>query len=59
MDAGRAIEFDEAHILLENEHGIFNGMVKALGQLEYERLAEAAQQKFDTKHDVQFYQTYL
>lgn len=59
MDAGRAIEFDDGHTLLKNELGIFSGMVKTLGPLEYNRLAQAAQEKFDTKYDVQYYQTYL
>lgn len=42
MDAGKAIEFDEPYMLLQNENGIFYGMVKALGEHELERLTQIA-----------------
>lgn len=42
MDAGHAIEFDEPYNLLQNETGIFYGMVKALGTVELERLTSIA-----------------
>lgn len=42
MDTGRASEFDQPHNLLQNETGIFNGMVKALGPIEFKRLAQLA-----------------
>lgn len=43
MDAGVAVEFDKPHNLLQNENGIFFGMVKALGSQEFKRLLEMAQ----------------
>lgn len=42
MDAGEAIEFDEPYKLLQNENGIFCGMLQALGEQEFERLAQIA-----------------
>lgn len=50
MDAGHIIEFDDAYTLLKSDIGIFNGMVKTLGPLMYEQLAQAAQRKFDAKY---------
>lgn len=47
MDAGQAIEFDEAHTLLQNDGGVFNEMVKALGPQEYNRLAQCALEKYN------------
>lgn len=52
MDAGRAIEFDEAHNLLQNDAGIFNGMVKALGSKEYKRLSQTALEKYNVNRDL-------
>lgn len=43
MDAGTAVEFDAPHNLLQNENGVFYGMLKALGQQEFKRLSEIAQ----------------
>lgn len=42
MDAGELVEFDEPHNLLQNENGIFYGLVKALGEQEFDRLAQIA-----------------
>lgn len=50
MDAGKAIEFDEAHTLLQDDDGIFNEMVKALGPQEYNRLAQIALEKYTGAH---------
>lgn len=52
MDAGHAIEFDAAHTLLQNESGIFNGMVQALGSQEFERLAQTALEKYNANRIV-------
>lgn len=38
MDAGRAVEFDTLHCLLQNKDGVFYGMLKALGSQEFKRL---------------------
>lgn len=46
MDAGEAAEFDEPHILLQNEAGIFFGMVEALGNEEFSRLSHIALEKY-------------
>lgn len=50
MDTGRAVEFDEPHILLQKTDGIFRDMVNALGALEAKRLAHLADAKFKSKH---------
>lgn len=47
MDFGKSVEFDAPHSLLQNEHGIFYGMVKALGSKEFSRLSDIAQEKFN------------
>lgn len=49
MDSGRAAEFDEPHNLLQNNTGIFYGMVKALGHTEFKRLTEIALDKFNSE----------
>ncbi|XP_031636354.1 multidrug resistance-associated protein 4-like [Contarinia nasturtii] len=48
MDTGRAAEFDEPHNLLQDNMGIFYGMVKALGPQEFNRLTKTAQEKFNS-----------
>lgn len=50
MDSGRAVEFDEPHILLQKPLGIFYGMVKALGPKEFQRLSQVALEKFNVEH---------
>lgn len=42
MDAGQSAEFDEPYNLLQNKHGIFHGMVEALGSKESSRLFQIA-----------------
>ncbi|XP_055302579.1 ATP-binding cassette sub-family C member 4-like isoform X2 [Sitodiplosis mosellana] len=54
MDTGRAAEFDEPHNLLQNQTGIFYGMVKALGPQEFNRLSQMAREKFNTVRDADF-----
>lgn len=56
MDAGRAIEFDEAHTLLQNDAGIFSGMVKMLGPQECRRLAQAAFDKYNENRGLSYHQ---
>lgn len=46
MDAGKAVEFDEPHNLLQNKFGIFHGMVEALGAEEFDRLSLIASEKY-------------
>lgn len=54
MDTGKAAEFAEPHNLLKNSLGIFYGMVKALGPVEFNRLSRAAEDKFNTVRGVEF-----
>lgn len=49
MDGGQVIEFDAAHTLLQNNSGYFSGMVKALEPHEYDRLAQAARDKYNRR----------
>lgn len=42
MDFGSVVEFDRPHVLLQNEDGIFHGMVRALGAQEFDRLSGIA-----------------
>ena len=48
MDAGNAAELDVPHKLMQNEDGIFHGMVKALGDQEFERLSQIAQEQLNS-----------
>lgn len=50
MDAGRAVEFDEPHILLMKNDGIFKDMVNTLGAIESKRLGQLATDKYNSKH---------
>lgn len=49
MDQGRVSQFDHPHLLLQNDSGIFSGMVTSTGGQESERLKEIAKQAFDSK----------
>lgn len=48
MDAGNAAEFDKPYNLLQNSAGIFYGMVKTLGTVDFERLSHVALEKHQT-----------
>lgn len=50
MDAGRLAEFDEPYNLLQNKHGIFHGMVEALGTKDYNRLSQIALDQYNSIH---------
>ncbi|XP_031636181.1 multidrug resistance-associated protein 4-like, partial [Contarinia nasturtii] len=50
MDSGRAAEFDDPHTLLQNENGIFYGMIKQLGEQEFVQLSKVA---FEHSADVE------
>lgn len=54
MDTGFVAEFDEPYQLLQNNAGIFHGMVKALGPHEFKRLTEMARDKFDNSRSIDF-----
>lgn len=42
LDAGRMVEFDEPHTLLQNESGLFSSMVKMTGKSMANNLREMA-----------------
>ncbi|XP_030747810.1 probable multidrug resistance-associated protein lethal(2)03659 [Sitophilus oryzae] len=46
MDAGEAIEFDHPHILLQNQLGIFYGLVKETGKSTFEHLSNIAKTSY-------------
>lgn len=48
MDAGKAVEFNEPYILLQNKNGIFYSMVNALGENECERLIQLSYESSTT-----------
>lgn len=52
MDAGNAAEFDEPYSLLQNENGIFHGMVRALGDQEFDHLSKVALEQFSSTRDI-------
>lgn len=51
MDAGRMIEFDHPHLLLE-ANGHFKGMVEQTGPSMTAQLREVARQAYLNKHDI-------
>lgn len=51
MDSGQIMEFDEPYKLLQNENSIFYGMLNAMGEHEFKRLIQIAQQKSDSCKD--------
>lgn len=44
MDAGRMVEFDHPHILLQKKDGVLRGMVDQTGRATAETLAKVALQ---------------
>lgn len=49
MDQGLVNQFDHPHLLLQEESGIFTGMVQSTGAQESERLKEIAKQAYESK----------
>ena len=49
LDAGRVIEFDEPHELLQNENGLFSSMVKMTGKSMANNLREMARIAHDVR----------
>lgn len=45
MDAGQLVEFNEPYKLLQNQLGLFYGMVEALGAEEFKQLSIVASKK--------------
>lgn len=48
MDQGRVNQFDHPHLLLQDESGIFTGMVQSTGAQESERLKEIAKHAYES-----------
>lgn len=51
LDAGRLIEFDEPHLLLQNENGLFASMVRMTGKGMAQSLKEMAKISYDNKRN--------
>jgi len=51
LDAGRVIEFDEPHLLLQKENGLFASMVKMTGKGMANNLREMAQIAYDNRRN--------
>ncbi len=51
LDAGKVIEFDEPHLLLQNENGLFASMVKMTGKGMANNLKEMAQIAYDNRRN--------
>lgn len=49
MDAGRMVEFDHPHILLQNPEGVLRGMVDQTGRATVDSLTRVAQQAYKQK----------
>lgn len=49
MDAGRMVEFDHPHMLLQNADGILRGMVDQTGRGMAETLSRVAKQAYESK----------
>ncbi|KAB0802273.1 hypothetical protein PPYR_04459 [Photinus pyralis] len=50
MDAGKMIEFDHPHLLLQNEHGALFGMVEQTGTVMAEVLTKIAKDNYKQLH---------
>lgn len=51
MDAGKAVEFDHPHLLLQNSRGSFSRLVAQTGSAVAENLRSIAEQSFQTYHN--------
>ncbi|KAK4880755.1 hypothetical protein RN001_008901 [Aquatica leii] len=52
MDAGRMVEFDHPHLLLQNENGVFYSMVEQTGTTMAEALTKIASDSYKRLHDI-------
>ena len=50
LDAGNLVEFDEPHLLLQNEQSLFSNMVKMTGKSMAHNLKEMARLSYEMKH---------
>lgn len=53
MDAGKAIEFDHPHVLLENNSGVFLSLVEQAGKSSAKALKTAAEVSYHKNNDEQ------
>lgn len=53
LDMGQLAEFEAPHILLQQENGIFRGMVEKMGPAAFSRLAAIAEETFNNKSNSQ------
>lgn len=53
MDAGKALEFDHPHVLLQNNSGVFHSLVEQTGKSTEKALKAAAQVSYYRAHDEQ------
>lgn len=53
LDAGRLIEFDEPHVLIQQPLGTFRKLVKQTGPQMARQLCNAAEDAYNRKHGVQ------
>lgn len=51
LDAGKVIEFDEPHRLLQSENGLFSSMVRMTGKGMAENLKEMAQISYENRRN--------
>ncbi|XP_072399234.1 probable multidrug resistance-associated protein lethal(2)03659 [Diabrotica undecimpunctata] len=51
MDAGKAVEFDHPHTLLQNKHGVFYSLVMQTGKTTAKTLMAIAEESQIKKHD--------
>lgn len=49
LDAGKVVDFEEPHIMLQNEKGLFSLMVRMTGKGMAENLKEMAKLAYDSK----------
>ncbi|KAF5287553.1 hypothetical protein FQA39_LY15882 [Lamprigera yunnana] len=52
MDTGRIVEFDHPHVLLQNENGVFYGMVEQTGSAMAETLTKVASDSYKKLHNI-------
>ncbi|XP_011882343.1 PREDICTED: probable multidrug resistance-associated protein lethal(2)03659 isoform X3 [Vollenhovia emeryi] len=50
MDEGRVLEFDHPHILLQNDQGHFDSMVRETGKAMAEQLKQSAKEAYEQQH---------
>nr|CAI5849600.1 unnamed protein product [Callosobruchus analis] len=51
MDAGRSVEFDHPHLLLQNEESIFYSLVRQTGKTTAEALQKIAEENYKNRQD--------